>query len=102
MCIIPQKGGILMSAMNEEKKQALQALKTARGQIDGIVKMIEDGRYCIDISNQIFAASAMLKRANLMILKQHMNHCVLEAAEQGHGSEKIDEVIGILSKVLDK
>jgi DNA-binding FrmR family transcriptional regulator len=91
-----------MREMNAEKKQALQALKTARGQIDGIIKMIEDGRYCIDISNQILAASAMLKRANLMILKQHMNHCVLEAAEQGHGSEKIDEVIGILSKVLDK
>ena len=66
--------------MNQEKQQALQALKTARGQIDGIIKMIEDGRYCIDISNQILASSAMLKRANLLILKQHMNHCVLEAA----------------------
>ncbi len=91
-----------MSAMNQEKKQALQALKTARGQIDGILKMIEDGRYCIDISNQIFAASGMLKRANLLILKQHMNHCVLEAAQQGQGSEKIDEMIDILSKVMDK
>ena len=91
-----------MSDMNAEKKQAMQALKTARGQIDGILNMLEEGRYCIDISNQIFAASAMLKRANLLILKQHMNHCVLEAAEQGHGSEKIDEVIGILSKILDK
>ncbi len=88
--------------MNQEKKQALQALKTARGQIDGIIKMIEDGRYCIDISNQIFASSAMLKRANLLILKQHMNHCVLEAAEQGNGGEKINEVIEILSKVMDK
>lgn len=91
-----------MSTMNQEKKQALQALKTARGQIDGILKMIEDGRYCIDISNQIFAASGMLKRANLLILKQHMNHCVLEAAQQGQGSEKIDEMIDILSKVMDK
>ena len=54
--------------MNQEKQQALQALKTARGQIDGIIKMIEDGRYCIDISNQILASSAMLKRANLLIL----------------------------------
>ena len=88
--------------MNQEKQQALQALKTARGQIDGIIKMIEDGRYCIDISNQILASSAMLKRANLLILKQHMNHCVLEAAEHGHGSEKIDEVISILSKIMDK
>ena len=88
--------------MNQEKQQALQALKTARGQIDGIIKMIEDGRYCIDISNQILASSAMLKRANLLILKQHMNHCVLEAAEHGHGIEKIDEVIGLLSKIMDK
>ena len=88
--------------MNEEKKKAIRALKTARGQIDGIIKMIEDERYCIDISNQILASSAVLKRANLLILKQHMNHCVLEAAEHGKGSEKIDEVIGILSKVMDK
>ncbi len=88
--------------MNQEKIQAVQALKTARGQIDGIIKMIEDGRYCIDVSNQIFASSAMLKRANMLILKQHMNHCVLEAAQQGHGGEKIDEVIDILSKILDK
>ena len=91
-----------MSGMNAEKQQAMQALKTARGQIDGILNMLDEGRYCIDISNQIFAASAMLKRSNLLILKQHINHCVLEAAEQGHGSEKIDEVIGILSKILDK
>lgn len=88
--------------MNEEKQQALKALKTAKGQIDGIIKMIEEGRYCIDISNQIFASSALLKRANLLILKQHMNHCVLEAAKQGEGSGKIEEVIGILSKLLEK
>lgn len=88
--------------MNQEKKQAIQALKTARGQIDGVIRMIEEGRYCIDVSNQILASSAMLKRANLLILKQHMNHCVLEAAEQGQGSEKIDEIMEILSKIMDK
>ena len=88
--------------MKADKKEITRLLKTARGQIDGIIKMIEDGRYCIDVSNQILASSAMLKRANLLILKQHMNHCVLEAAEHGHGSEKIDEVIGILSKIMDK
>ena len=55
--------------MNDEKKKAITALKTARGQIDGIIKMIEDDRYCIDVSNQIFASSAVLKRANLLILK---------------------------------
>ena len=88
--------------MNNDKQKALQSLKTARGQIDGIIKMIEDERYCIDISNQIFAASSLLKKANLEILKQHMNNCVSEAVNHGDGTEKINEIILILSKVLDK
>lgn len=88
--------------MNDEKKVALQALKTAKGQIDGIINMIEDDRYCVDISNQIFASSAMLKRANLLILQQHMRNCVIQAIEQDKASEKIEEIIKILSKVMDK
>ena len=35
--------------MNDERKKALQSLKTAKGQIEGIIKMIEDERYCIKI-----------------------------------------------------
>lgn len=88
--------------MNIEQKKALQTLKISKGQIEGTIKMIEDGRYCVDISNQIIASQSLLRKANLLILKQHMNHCVAEAFEQGNGSEKIDEVIGILSKMIDK
>lgn len=88
--------------MNVEKVKALQALKTSKGQIEGIVKMLEDGRYCVDISNQIIAAQALLKKANLLILKQHMHHCVMEAVKQDNGDEKIDEIIELLSKIMDK
>ncbi|WP_294358236.1 metal-sensing transcriptional repressor, partial [uncultured Clostridium sp.] len=42
--------------MDKNRKMILQCLKTCRGQIDGIIKMIEDERYCIDISNQIISA----------------------------------------------
>lgn len=88
--------------MNNEQKKALQSLKTARGQVEGIIKMIEDERYCIDISNQILAASAMLKKANLLILEQHLQHCVLEAVEHENAEEKIKEISDILSKVMGK
>ena len=88
--------------MNEEIKKALQSLKTARGQIDGIIKMIEDERYCVDISNQITAAQSLLKRANLLILKRHMKHCVREACVNDGGDEKIDDIINILEKVIGK
>lgn len=86
--------------MNEEKKKAIQALKTSKGQIEGIIKMIEEGRYCIDVSNQMVAAQSLLKKANLLILKQHLNHCVKDAFINNSGDEKVDEIMDLLSKLL--
>jgi len=88
--------------MNQEKIKAMQALKTSKGQIEGIIKMIEDGRYCVDVSNQIIASQSLLKKANLLILKQHLSHCVKDAVLSNNGEEKIDEIIGLLSKIMDK
>jgi CsoR family transcriptional regulator, copper-sensing transcriptional repressor len=88
--------------MNEEQKKALQSLKTSKGQIEGIIKMLEDGRYCVDISNQIIAAQALLKKANMLILKQHMHHCVKDAFKNDNGDEKVEEIIELLSKIMEK
>ena len=88
--------------MNEEQKKALQALKTSKGQVEGIIKMLEEGRYCVDISNQIIAAQALLKKANMLILKQHIHHCVKDAVKHDNGEEKIDEIIDILEKIIQK
>ena len=85
--------------MNDERKKALQSLKTARGQIDGIIKMIEDERYCVDISNQIMAAQSLLRKANLTI---HLHSCVKDACMNDNGDEKIEEIISILQKVMSK
>jgi len=88
--------------MNDEKKKAMNLLKTARGQIDGIVRMIEDDRYCVDISTQILSAIALLKKANINILDQHLKHCVSEAILKGEheGEEKINEIINIIDKYI--
>ena len=83
-----------------ESDKALGHLKTARGQIDGIIRMIEEDRYCIDVSNQISAALALLKKANLIVLKQHMNTCVKDALKAKDGSQKIDEISMILEKYI--
>ena len=89
--------------MNTEKKKALQSLKTAKGQVEGIIKMLEEERYCVDISNQILAAQSLLKRANLLILQQHLTHCVKDACHDEHqADEKIDEIISILEKLMNK
>lgn len=88
--------------MNEEKVKAVQALKTSKGQIEGIIKMIEEGRYCVDIANQIIAAQALLKKANILILKQHLNHCVKDAFLNGSSEEKVDEILDMFAKLMNK
>lgn len=88
--------------MNQERSLALMSLRTAKGQIEGIIKMMEDERYCVDISNQIIAAQALLKKANILVLKQHIHHCVKDAVKQEKGDEKIEEIIDILEKIIQK
>ena len=88
--------------MNEGKKRALLKLKTARGQIDGIVRMIEDDRYCIDISTQILAALSLLKKANLDVLDGHIRSCVTDAILEGEeeGDEKIEEIMYTIDRFI--
>lgn len=88
--------------MSEERKKALQSLKTARGQIDGIIKMIEEDRYCIDVANQLMAAQSLIKKANLMVLQGHLRHCVKEACYNNNPDEKIEELNKVLEKLLSK
>lgn len=86
--------------MNHSRASVNRLLKTARGQLDGILKMLEEDRYCIDISNQLLATQSILKKANQELLQQHLQHCVKEAILEGKEAEKIEEIMMILNKVL--
>ncbi|NDO47475.1 metal-sensing transcriptional repressor [Clostridium sp. MD294] len=85
--------------MKADQKQIVRLLKTARGQIDGILKMVEQDRYCVDISNQIMATDAILRKANKEILRAHMKCCVKDALETGQEDKKIDELIDMIDKI---
>ncbi|MGI6299431.1 MAG: metal-sensing transcriptional repressor [Saccharofermentanales bacterium] len=89
--------------MKADNKQITRLLKTARGQLDGILKMVEDDRYCIDISNQLLATQAILKKVNRSIIHSHIEHCVMEAYESGdpdNQREKLTEIDNILEKLM--
>ena len=85
--------------MTPEREKALKNLKTAKGQLEGIIKMKEE-RYCIDISNQILASTALLKKANLHILSGHLHSCVKQAIQQGDSEEKLKEIEDVLGKLM--
>lgn len=83
-----------------DKKQVLNLLKTSKGQIEGIIRMVEDDRYCVDISKQILSVQALLKKTNLKIIDQHIKHCVKQAFAKGdrEGEDKVNEIIELLDK----
>lgn len=88
--------------MKADVKTIRRLLNTARGQLQGVLSMVEEDKYCVDISNQIMAAQAILTKANRMILKAHMENCVREAAESGEGvlyEEKIQEVLALIDRM---
>ena len=86
--------------MMADKSKILRLLKTARGQMDGILKMVEEDRYCIDVSQQVMATGAILSRVNREILEAHLRHCVQEAASASEREEKIDEFVRALVRIL--
>ena len=87
--------------MKADSTQVTRLLKTARGQIDGILKMVEEDRYCLDVSNQLMASQSILKKANRMVLKAHMDCCVREAIESGEPEAKLEELAALLDKLAD-
>ncbi|MGD9761622.1 MAG: metal-sensing transcriptional repressor [Candidatus Izemoplasmatales bacterium] len=86
--------------MKHDHTQALNLLKTAKGQIEAVIRMTEEDRYCVEIANQILAVEALLKKANLIILKQHLNTCVRDSLNDQTFPEKTDEIISIIDKYM--
>ena len=88
--------------MMADHDKVSRMLKTARGQIDGILKMVDDDRYCIDVSTQLMATQALIARINADVLKAHVEGCVKYAAESGDEdlkTEKLAEVGRIIEKL---
>lgn len=88
--------------MKADKKSVSHKLKIARGQMDAILKMIEENQYCVDISTQLLATQALLKSANQEILSAHIRGCVGEALDSSGAderNEKIEEALKLLEKM---
>ena len=84
--------------MNDHEK-VKKYINIAKGQLDGIIKMIDEDRYCLDVSNQIMATRSLLKKINNLIIKNHIDNCVKDAINKGDTS-KVEEVIKALEKQI--
>ncbi len=85
--------------MKADKAEVSRKIKIARGQLDGILRMIEDDRYCVDISYQLIATQSLLKRANKDILQAHIRNCVREALQTDEPNPNIEEALKLLERM---
>lgn len=87
--------------MNNETKhhQEVNKLKRIEGQVRGILKMVEDQRYCIDILNQIKAVKAAISSVEKNIMNAHLNHCV-NSAIQSKDKNRTNEVMTEIKELI--
>jgi DNA-binding FrmR family transcriptional regulator len=82
-----------------EKDQLLKRLRRIEGQVRGIEKMVEDGRYCIDILTQVSAVSSALDTVGLKVLEEHVQHCVAGALASGDEEAATEKTAELLAAV---
>lgn len=84
--------------MENKNQKTLINFKKARTSLDKVIKMVEEGDYCIDIMQQNLAVIGLLKSANQMIMENHLGSCFKNAMESASEKKK-DEMIAEILKV---
>jgi DNA-binding FrmR family transcriptional regulator len=86
---------------HDTKPKLLNRLNRIEGQVRGVIRMVEDDRYCIDVLTQIQAVRAALNKVEAEMLQSHLHHCIEGAIVSGNASEqrkKAGELIELLAR----
>lgn len=87
----------------DTKPKVLNRLSRIEGQVRGVSRMVEDDRYCVDLLTQLQAVRAALTRVESEVLKDHLDHCVMQAMtgdDMAERKAKAGELIELLGRAL--
>lgn len=82
----------------QEVKQLKNRLNRMVGQLNGISRMLDENRYCGDILTQVAAVESALQSFGYLILKEHMETCVVEEIQKGN-TDVVDEAVDLIKKL---
>lgn len=85
--------------MKADNKKVTRKINIAKGQLEGISKMINEDAYCLDISNQILSTIALLKSVNHEILNAHLQHCIY-SSQGSELTKKLQEIDTLLKRIV--
>ena len=80
----------------DHQRNVLNRLKTARGHLDAVIRMVEDDAYCPDLMKQMSAIQGSLERASRIVLRNHLETCVAAAMVAGRTDEIVEELMEAL------
>jgi DNA-binding FrmR family transcriptional regulator len=80
----------------QHQAAVLNRLKTARGHLDAVVRMVGEDAYCPEIMKQLSAVQGSLERASRLVLRNHLETCVAAAMQAGRIDEIVDELMEAL------
>jgi CsoR family transcriptional regulator, copper-sensing transcriptional repressor len=83
-----------------ENQNTLRRLKTVEGHLRGVIRMVEEDAYCIDVIRQIQAIDAALNKVSTQILENHLNSCVITAI-QGTDKKERQRVLKEITEVFE-
>ena len=83
-----------------ENENAIRRLKTIEGHLRGVIRMVEEDTYCIDIIHQIQAVESALNKVSTQILENHLNSCVTTAI-QGNNPKERERVLKEITEVFE-
>lgn len=90
-----------MRGYTMDKEDYLKRLRRIEGQVRGIQRMVDEDTYCIDVLTQISAATRALQSVSIGLLEEHVNHCVMHAAEEG-GEEAARAKVAEATKAIER
>ena len=85
--------------MVADHDKVTRLVRTAQGQLDSVLRMIEEDRYCMDVANQLLASQALIRKAKREVLRAHMAACVTDAVAAQDAGKQIDELVDIFDKM---
>jgi DNA-binding FrmR family transcriptional regulator len=83
-----------------DNQNTLRRLKTVEGHLRGIIRMVEEDVYCIDVIRQIQAVDAALNKVSTQILENHLNSCVITAIK-GNNAKDRERVLKEITEVFE-
>lgn len=81
---------------DEQRRAVLNRLKTSRGHLDAVMRMVEDEAYCPDVMKQLSAVQGSLQQASRLVLRRHLETCVAAAMVAGRTEEIVEELMEAL------